>query len=553
MLNKYHLIADFNIEPLKGFILNLDREAEVSISPYGQVMQEIYKKEVFDNKNVILWTFIQSVIPSFSEVLNLNKYSEKNCLQEVKKYSEAIINLSKKQKFVFLVSWTLEDSISSYGLLDWKPDIGVSYILAKINIYLSDLLSKYNNIFILNSNYWIQNADKVAPKIWYATKVPYSPSVFDNAAKDIYSSYLALNGLNKKIIILDLDNTLWGGVVGELGIEGVNIGGHNFIGEAYQEFQRALLALSNKGIQLAIVSKNDEIVALEVIQEHDAMVLRKNNFSGWKINWKDKASNIKALLDELNLGTSSAIFIDDSPIERDWVKKSLPEVLVPDWPDDPALYVRALAELNCLHTATISNEDRNRTKMYVAERQRKEIKKNKVSLDDWLISLNTKVTIHALNNNNIKRVTQLFNKTNQLNLKTRRLSEKEILKWLNENKQNKKMHIIEVEDRLGNIGLVGIISLELVNKEVIIEDFILSCRAMGRKIEHLMLSLAYIFAKEKEAKVIKAEFIPTKRNRPTYDIFNDSIFKYSKDNIFLSKIDAQINFPKELSIENKSI
>jgi len=205
-----------------------------------------------------------------------------------------------KKKFNF----TDFDLISNYGLLDWKPDLGISYILAKINIYLSDLLCKYNNIFILNSNYWMQNADKVAPKIWYATKVPYSPSVFNNAAQNIYSSYLALNGLNKKIIILDLDNTLWGGVVGELGVEGINIGGHNFIGEAYQEFQRALLALSNKGIQLAIVSKNDETVALEVIQKHDSMILRKNNFSGWKINWNDKASNIKALLDELNLGFS---------------------------------------------------------------------------------------------------------------------------------------------------------------------------------------------------------------------------------------------------------
>jgi FkbH-like protein len=553
MSNKYHLISDFNIEPLKGCIINFDNEALITTAPYGQVVQEIYNNNLDKNSQVVIWSLPYSVIPTFADAMKFKTINEKVCLKEVKKYSEAIINLSKRQKYVFLSSWVLEKNISNYGILDWRPNIGIANMLAKMNIYIADLLGKYENIYILDSQYWHYNVDKVIPKIWYATKVPFSSKVFQLAAESICSASSALNGFNRKLIILDLDNTLWGGVVGDLGIEGINLGGHNFIGEAFKEFQEILLSLSNRGIQLAIVSKNDESVGLDVIDNHNEMLLKRKNFSCWRINWEDKASNIKSLLKELNLGASSAIFIDDSPVERDWVRISLPEVLVPDWPSDPTHYVTALSKLNCFEVSSLSKEDRYRTKMYVTDRERREIKENAESIEDWLLSLKTKAKIHLLDKNNINRVSQLFNKTNQLNLQTRRLSQDEILSWMNNKKNNKRMYIIEVKDRLGDLGLVGIVSLELVNSKINIVDFILSCRVMGRKIEQLMIWLALNYAKKVKAKKLVAHLIPTKKNRPTHDILINSILEKIDDNIFEVSSEVKMDSPKEIYIENTLI
>jgi len=551
MSNKYHIISDFNINPIKGFFLNIDKKLEVTIAPYGQVRQALYEKNLDYEYQIFIWTFPQNIIPTFADAIKFKKIDEELCLKEVKEFCDSVVDLSKKQKCIFIASWVLEDKLNHYGMLDWEPGIGITNILAKMNIYMAKLLSEYKNIYILNTQYWMQNTEKVLPKIWYATKVPFSPIVFKNAVNSVYSASYALNGKSKKLIILDLDNTLWGGVVGELGIEGINLGGHDYKGEAFKEFQQSLLSLSNKGIQLAIVSKNDENIAIEAIEKHDQMVLRRHNFASWRINWKDKSTNIKSILKELNLGPSSAIFIDDNAVERDWIKKSLPEILVPEWPSDPTLYTTELIKLNYLDVAFLSNEDRNRTQMYAAERERKKEKKKSVSLNEWLISLDTRVKVNLLNKKNLNRVTQLFNKTNQLNLRTRRMNQEEILKWLNINKNKRRMYIIEVKDRIGDLGIVGIISLEFNDLELRIEDFILSCRAMGRKVEEFMLWLAINFAKKNNVNKVIAEFIPTQRNRPTFDIFKNSIFKNNSRNLFEVDSGIKIDSPKELKIDFK--
>ena len=244
----------------------------------------------------------KSVIPTFSEALKLKEINDNDCFTEVKKFSEALISLSKRKKTIYLVSWELSNLDNNYGLLDWRPNVGLKYLLMKMNIYLAELLSESKNIYILDFNKWITNSGFILPKIKYATKVEYPNEVFKKAAKNIYSISNTIRGLNKKIIILDLDNTLWGGIVGDIGKENLKLGGHDFLGEAYKDFQSKLLALSNKGVQLAIVSKNDEDVALDVIETHSEMVLKKENFSCWKINWDNKAKNIEELLAEINLG-----------------------------------------------------------------------------------------------------------------------------------------------------------------------------------------------------------------------------------------------------------
>ena len=230
---------------------------------------------------------------------------------------------------------------------------------------------------MLDAQRWIAHSreSKQGQRLWYLGKIPYSDDVFGTVGREVVAATATIQGAARRLIVLDLDDTLWGGVVGDDGWESLRLGGHDSVGEAFVDFQRELRALSRRGILLALVSKNDEAVALEAIDRHSAMVLGRDDMVGWRINWSDKAANIVDLVASLNLGLQSVVFIDDSPYERARVRETLPEVLVPEWPTDPTDYVSTLTALTCFDTLTVSEEDRARTSMYAAERRRTLIKR----------------------------------------------------------------------------------------------------------------------------------------------------------------------------------
>jgi FkbH-like protein len=265
------------------------------------------------------------------------------------------------------------------------------------------------------------------PRLWYLGKVPFGNELFKAAVRDLKASLRGIQGQARKLVILDLDDTLWGGIVGDVGWRKLVLGGHDPAGEALVDFQHELKALTRHGIVLAIVSKNEESVALEAIREHPEMILRKDDFANWRINWEDKAKNIAELTADLNLGLDSTVFIDDNPVERARVREALPEVLVPDWPEDKRLYPHALRSLDCFDKPAISEEDRRRQQMYVIERKRTELKIQVGSVEGWLQTLDLIVKTEPLNAANVGRLTQLLNKTNQMNLSTRRMIEQEFL------------------------------------------------------------------------------------------------------------------------------
>lgn len=413
-------------------------------------------------------------------------------------------------------------------MLDMKTGIGISNTLMRMNLRLSDNLDKASNIYLLNTQKWIEKAGKNAfnPKLWYMAKIPFGNQVFTEAVKDIKSVVTAIHGKSKKIIIVDLDDTLWGGIVGDMGWENIALGGHDHIGEAFIDFQRTLESLKSRGILLAIVSKNDEAVALEAINRHPEMVLKLDDFAGWRINWEDKAQNIVDLVEELNLGLQSVVFIDDSPVERARVRETLPEVLVPEWPEDKMLYKSALLDLNCFDTPSISTEDFKRTDMYLSERKRRDLKTKVASFDEWLKSLEVKVIVEQLNRANIQRVTQLLNKTNQMNLTTRRMTESELQGWVNE--ANNKLWAFRIMDKFGDSGLTGLVSLEANRKEGRIIDFVLSCRVMGRKIEETMLYMVTQYAKSAGLERILAQYVPTAKNKPCLEFWKNSGFAFNE-------------------------
>jgi FkbH-like protein len=528
------VISDFTIDNLVQY-LNRDQgppEIESYAAPYNQVRQVAMDEtlECWEKKPdiAIVWTQPDSAIPSFNRILQFHKVSPEDIVQEVDDYYSLLLNIGNRVKLVLIASWVTPPYYRSFGMLDMKNNIGAANALMRMNLRLSENLEKSPNMYLLDSQKWVGLVGERAfnPKLWYMGKIPFDKEVFLEAVKDIKSAVMGITGSSKKLIVLDLDDVLWGGIVGDTGWEKIRLGGHDAIGEAFADFQRALKSFTNRGVILAIASKNEESLALEAINKHPEMVLKLDDFAGWKINWDDKAKNICDLASDLNLGLQSIVFIDDNPVERARVREALPEVFVPEWPKDIMLYKKTLLSLPCFNIPSLSTEDTERTKMYVTGRKRQALKSKAGSLDEWLKTLDTKVKVEELNETNLERTAQLLNKTNQMNLATRRMTESELAAWASEN--NKKLWTFGVSDKFGNLGLTGIISLEWKDKVGNIADFVLSCRVMGRKIEETMLHIVTKYARSTGLNEIRASYIPTAKNKPCLQFFEHSAFTYNK-------------------------
>ena len=311
-------------------------------------------------------------------------------------------------------------------------------------------------------------------------------------------------------------------------------------------FQRELLGLKRRGIVLAIASKNTESVVLEAFASHPEMILHQGDFAAMKINWSDKAQNVAAIARELNLGLQSAVFIDDSPIERARVREALPEVLVPEWPADPFLYSQALRDLDCFEPGHLTAEDRSRGRLYEDEKERGRSRAEVGSYDAWLRTLDLRVKVEPLGAANRERVVQLMNKTNQLNLSTRRLSDVELDQWLKEGKR--EVWAFRVSDRFGDAGLTGILGVELDRGEAHVVDWVLSCRVMGRKVEETLLAVAAAKAKSCGATALVAEYQPTAKNAPTLEFFERSGMA-RVGNVFRWELEKPYPVPEAVRLE----
>ena len=548
------LISDFTIDNLAGY-LNNDQDSPIVrsvVAGFGQVAQVLMDENLECWRQApdfaVVWNRPEGVIQSFNRIINYEQAGIEDIYREVDEYSSLLLNLHDRVKTIFVPAWVLPSYHRGSGMLDMKTGLGITNTLMRMNLRLSENLEKQPNIYLLNTQKWIEVAGRKAfnPKLWYMGKIAFGNEVFIEAVKDIKSALRGLSGSSKKLIILDLDDTLWGGIVGDIGLENIKLGGHDHIGEAYADFQKALKSLTNRGLLLGIVSKNEEPVALEAIEKHPEMVLRLKDFAGWKINWQDKVQNIIDLVSDLNLGLQSSVFIDDNPVERARVREALPEVFVPEWPEEAMLYKSTLLDLRCFDTPSISREDPERTKAYVSERQRKELKRGVSSLDEWLKSLKVEIRIEELNEANLKRTAQLLNKTNQMNLITRRMTESELADWARGG--NRKLWTFRVLDKFGDSGLTGIISLEAKNRQGRIVDFVLSCRVIGRKVEEVMLRTVIRYARSIGLDEVRSEYIPTPKNKPCLRFFESSVLETNHNNIFTWKTDKDYKAPPGIKI-----
>ena len=397
--------------------------------------------------------------------------------------------------------------------------------VAEYNAALVEAEAAHNNVKMLDIREFTRNypAEEVFDwKFWFISQMGMNPKV-TKPFMAWWSRKLDEIALKrKKCLVLDLDNTLWGGVLGEDGIEGIKLGG-DYPGKAFHYWQEALLELSKTGVILTVCSKNNEADVLEAWEKNPFMVLKKDNFATWRINWTDKATNIKELAEELNIGLDSFVFVDDNPTERELIKQMLPMVEVPEFPAQPyelPVFFKDLVE-KYFRVYSVTSEDKKKTEQYKANAQRAQAQRSFVDFDSFLESLDIRITIEAANEFNIPRIAQMTQKTNQFNLTTKRYTDADVRQFV---EQGWKIWCISVADKFGDNGITGCIMITPNdnlndNKGWGIDTFLLSCRILGKGIEIAFAKKILSMLKDNGVESIKAEYIPTAKNAQVKDFY----------------------------------
>jgi FkbH-like protein len=348
------------------------------------------------------------------------------------------------------------------------------------------------------------------PALWHRSKHEIHPRAAESYGEQVARVIGAERGQSSKCLVLDLDNTLWGGVIGEDGLEGIELGQGSGNGEAFVEFQRYAQQLAERGVILAICSKNDEADALGPFLKHPEMVLKREEIACFVANWSDKATNLRYIANTLNIGLDSLVFADDNPVERELVRRELPTVAVPEMPEDPALYVQTIASAGYFEALRVTGEDTVRGQLYRANAEREKLKETVTDMSGYLESLDMALTVQPFDGVNLARVTQLINKTNQFNLTTKRLTEVDVLARMND------PEVITLQarlsDRFGDNGIIAVLIARISGAEAVIETWLMSCRVLGRRVEEGCLSALVEACAARGAKRLTGEYHATAKN-----------------------------------------
>jgi FkbH-like protein len=444
--------------------------------------------------------------------------------QLVKDVASVAQILEKKTSAIILLNNFVLPVYSPLGIVDNKQKTGLKRFFEGANTQLSETFRDSNRVFVVDLDSAAGEFGKSRItnwNTWYRGSVPFSEE-FTPFLADTYLRYVrALKARTKKCIVLDLDNTLWGGIIGEDGIEGIKLGNAT-PGIEYLDFQRSLLSLYNRGIILAVCSKNNYDDAIKVFQEHPFQILKEEHFAAMRINWQNKATNISELAKEINIGLDSMVFFDDNPVERSIVTQAHPEVLVVDLPKNPRLYRETLENLDVFDVLSLTKEDMARGEMYAGKRKRAELETSMDSIEDFLRTLDMKVRIKPVDDFDTPRVVQLIGKTNQFNLTTRRYTDAEVQKFREED--TSIVYSMAVTDKFGDEGVVGVAIVKKNDADWWIDSMLMSCRVIGRSVETALIAKIVKDARAEGASRIIGEYIPTKKNPPAAQVYENHGF-----------------------------
>ncbi|MGE8943940.1 HAD-IIIC family phosphatase [Leptospira interrogans] len=410
------------------------------------------------------------------------------------------------------------------GLLDSRHISGLRTAVQLINRRLWEVAERYSNILVVDADHAladIASSQRHDPKLWFYGRIAYSADATRALAcafAEVWS--LASHG-PAKVLALDLDNTLWGGIYGDDGLERL-VCGEDFPGNAFQAFQQECLRLKRQGFLLVALSKNNSD-AITVFERHPGMVLKASDFAASAINWEPKPANIRRIASELNLGLDSFVFIDDSPHEREAMRRLAPEVIVAELPEDPAQRPSWLRRLVCTWPVRLTDEDERRSEMYAAEREARALKDTAVSIEDYLCGLQQKLTVSAVATDSIARVAQMHQRTNQFNLTTRRLTEADIAAYVEDSEHGLAL-AARVVDKFGDHGMVIAATISIDGSRAEIDTFLMSCRVIGREIERSFLAALVSFLTDRGVKRVIGRFVATAKNGMVRDFFSANGF-----------------------------
>ncbi len=537
---KLAILRSFTVEPIvpllrsEAFAYGID--LEVHVGDFNTYVQDMLDSESslyrFTPNAVVLAARTDQAAPElWRDFGDLAPEAAQQAAERVVRGYEQWIGAFRKHSQAALIIHSLErPSSPSLGILDDQSEASQSGLFRQINRELRRIAEGFHGIYMLDydalvarhgSEHWHDE------RKWLTARLPIAASYLLHMAREWMRFIVPLSGRIAKVLVVDLDNTLWGGVIGEDGMTGIKVG-PEYPGAAYQALHRALLDLSRKGILLAVCSKNNLDDAMEALEKHPGMLVRAKHFAAMRINWTDKAQNLREIAHELNVGIDSLAFLDDNPFEREQVRAALPEVTVIDLGKNPLEYASAVRNCAAFERLTLSSEDQQRTEMYAAQKQRAGAEQNFQSKEDFFRFLEQEAELESVTDLTLARIAQLTQKTSQFNLTTRRYTEPQIAEMA----KTPDWHIfsIRVRDRFGDHGLVGVAIAHDEGEQCEVDTFLLSCRVIGRTVETALLAHLAKSAAQRGRKRLVGWFLPTKKNAPARDFYPQHGFERQETN-----------------------
>ena len=528
--------TQFLVTALKGALRCRDLGGELFEAPYNQVVRQVSIEDSelrrFDPDFVVVWECVEHWWSRCE--------SPEDRLNAVRSLCDSF-----PKTVLYVNAAPYMDGV--WGNYAATESFAVE--VRKFNTDLDVLATERSNLGIIDLNGLVGLIGRnhaFDPTMFAMSDMPLVPDAQARLAELIADSIAARRGMVRKCVVVDLDNTIWGGVVGEDGLEHLQIG-DGAIGKVYAGIQRWLLRLKKRGIILTVCSKNDETVAREVFDRHPEMLLRFDDFACFVANWKTKADNIDYIKRVLNIGFDSMVFLDDNPAEREIVRTAHPEVVVPELPNDPAQWLDYLAAGNYFETATASKEDANRTRQYQEEAKRQTWKATFTSQSAYLESLDMEAETLPLDPFSIPRVAQLLQRTNQFNLRTIRHGEEVLRNMMGSG--DFEAAVFGLSDKFGDYGIVSAWIGRIDAHSMFIDTWIMSCRVLGRGLEWYALNELVKRAKARGIRIIEGEYIPTRKNGQVADLYIKAGFEKISDGKF--RLEVENYQRKETKIHEK--
>jgi FkbH-like protein len=515
---------------LKFYFYSSGINLDLSFGEYNNIVQESINSDslAYQSNDIVV---ISLSLFEWSSKSGLFAINEIEVIEEIKLISDTLLS---KTNSILIFNTFSEPFHNENGILSNEQSL--SKKIRKINSFLEEIIEKNNGrAFLVNLDRIIRligQNEAMDYRFLYSARAPFKPELLNQYASEISKIGRALKGKNKKCLILDCDNTLWKGIIGEDGITGIKLDPNNYPGNIFYNFQQSVVQLVNRGVIVALCSKNNESDVFEVLEKHQYSFLKRHHLAAWRINWKNKVDNIRELSEQLNIGLDYFVFVDDSPLECNLVKEQLPEVVVIQVPEKIYELPEILIKDGLFDSLSVTDEDIRRTDLYRSESIREESKKYFTDISSYLESLNIELEVFRNDFTSVKRLAQLTQKTNQFNLTTLRCSEEQISDFISE--PNNELFHFSVKDKFGDMGITGLIMANIEDNKMKIQNFLMSCRVLGRNIEsafiHFFISK---LIEEKKLEIVTAEFLPTKKNIQVkefwknfgFDVLNSSELK----------------------------